>query len=103
MKKILILIPVFNDWKSLQKLIFEINENVNDFKDIRFECLVVNDASKIEKPKFIKPKNFQYFEILNMKENRGHARCNAFGIRYILQNKKFDYLVLMDSDGRQTC
>ena len=34
-----------------------------------------------------------------MKENRGHSRCNAFGIRYITQNEKFDYLILMDGDG----
>ena len=34
-----------------------------------------------------------------MKENRGHARCNAFGIRYINENEKFDNLILMDSDG----
>ena len=34
-----------------------------------------------------------------MKENRGHARCNAFGIRYVFQNKKFDNLILMDGDG----
>ena len=34
-----------------------------------------------------------------MKENRGHARCNAFGLRYIFQNKKFDNLILMDGDG----
>ena len=34
-----------------------------------------------------------------MKENRGHARCNAFGIRYVNENKDFDNLILMDSDG----
>ena len=34
-----------------------------------------------------------------MKENKGHARCNAFGIRYIFQNKEFDNLILMDGDG----
>ena len=38
-------------------------------------------------------------EILNMKENKGHARCNAFGIRYINENKKFDNIILMDGDG----
>ena len=32
MKKIIILIPVFNDWDSLKKLIEEINENIKDFK-----------------------------------------------------------------------
>ena len=34
-----------------------------------------------------------------MRENRGHARCNALGIRHINKNKKFDYVILMDGDG----
>ena len=34
-----------------------------------------------------------------MKENRGHARCNAFGLRYINSNVIFDYVIVMDSDG----
>ena len=34
-----------------------------------------------------------------MKENRGHAKCNAFGIRYVNENEKFDNLILMDGDG----
>ena len=43
MKKIIILIPVFNDWESLDKLMNEINENVKSYKNINFECVVVND------------------------------------------------------------
>ncbi len=97
--KIIILIPVFNDWESLKKLIQEIDKNIKPFKDIIFECLVVNDASTIQQPIINKPSKFNSLEILNMKENRGHARCNAFGIRYIYQNKKFDNLILMDGDG----
>ena len=99
MKKIIILIPVYNDWESLKKLIKEINEIIKDFNDINFECLIVNDCSTIQAPEIIKPNKFKSIEILNMKENRGHARCNAFGIRYIFQNKKFDNLLLMDGDG----
>ena len=99
MKKILILIPVFNDWDSLKKLIEEINQNIKDFKHINFECLIVNDASTIDRPKLIKPNHLKSFEILNMKKNKGHARCNAFGIRHVYQNKQFDYLILMDGDG----
>ena len=99
MKKIIILIPVYNDWESLKKLIKEINKIIKDFNDINFECLIVNDCSTIQVPEIIKPNKFKSIEILNMKENRGHARCNAFGIRYIFQNKKFDNLILMDSDG----
>ena len=99
MKKIVILIPVFNDWESLKKLIVEINENISSFQEIHFECLIVNDASTINQPKLIRPSNIKSLKILDMKENRGHARCNAFGIRHVFQNKDFDYLLLMDGDG----
>ena len=99
MKKIIILIPVFNDWESLKKLLNEIEENVKNIKNILIECLVINDASTIQQPKLIKPKSFQSLKILNMKKNKGHARCNAFGIRFISKNKDFDNLILMDGDG----
>ena len=99
MKKIIILIPVYNDWESLNKLLCEINENIKSFSEINFECLIVNDASTIQPPELKKQSNFWSIELLNMKENRGHARCNAFGIRYVFQNKEFDNLILMDGDG----
>ena len=99
MKKIIILIPVYNDWESLKKLIKEINEIIKDFNDINFECLIVNDCSTIQVPEIIKPNKFKSIEILNMKENRGHARCNAFGVRYVSKNEKFDHLIVMDGDG----
>ena len=99
MKKIIILIPVFNDWDSLVKLINEINENIKNYKNNNFECIIVNDASTIKQPDIVKPSNIESLQILNMKKNKGHARCNAFGIRHIFKNKKFDYLILMDGDG----
>ena len=99
MKKIIILIPVYDDWESLKKLIGEIDKIIKFFNDISFECVIVNDASTTQPSELHKPNNFDSLELLNMKENRGHARCNAFGIRYISQNKKFDNLILMDGDG----
>ncbi len=99
MKKIIILIPIFNDWESLQKLIIEIDKNINGLNNILFECFIINDASSINQPKLKKPENINKLKVLNMKKNRGHARCNAFGIRYIFQKENFDYLILMDGDG----
>ena len=69
MKKIIILIPVFNDWKSLEKLMREINENISEFKNFLFDCVIINDASTIIQPKLVKPSNLKTLEILNMKEN----------------------------------
>ena len=98
MKKIIILIPVFNDWDSLQKLILEINKNIHQINDFEFDCLIVNDGSTIE-PKLTKPSSIKSLKILNMIKNKGHARCNALGIRYVNEHEKFDYLILMDADG----
>ena len=99
MRKILILIPVYNDWDSLKRLIHEINENIKNFDDVNFECLIINDASTTIAPELNKPSKFSSLELFNMKQNKGHSRCNAFGIRYIFKNKKFDNLILMDGDG----
>ena len=99
MKKIIIIIPVFNDWESLEKLILEIDKIIYKLKNVTIECLIINDASTKNQPQFKSPKNFKDIKILNMKKNQGHARCNAFGIRYVFNNKKFDFLILMDGDG----
>ena len=99
MKKIIILLPVYNDWESLTKVLEEINSVIKDIQKYKFECIIVNDSSTIEKPKIIKPKSFNSLKIINMKENRGHARCNAFGLRYINSNETYDYVIVMDSDG----
>ncbi len=99
MRKIIILIPVFNDWESLKKLIREISEIIKEIKDIHIDCLIINDASTINQPSLTKPENIRSIKILNMKKNQGHARCNAFAIRFTNINEKFDNLILMDGDG----
>jgi hypothetical protein len=34
-----------------------------------------------------------------MRENRGHARCIATGMKYIFEKDEFDYVIPMDGDG----
>ena len=99
MNKIIILIPVYNDWDSLKKLLIEINQNIKGLSEFTFDCFVVNDASTVNQPLLNKPSQINSLKILNMEKNRGHARCNAFGVRYIYQNEQFKYLILMDGDG----
>ena len=99
MKKVKILIPVYNDWESLIKLLDEINKVITDIKNTEFDCMIVNDASTIKLPEIKVPKNIKKIEIFNMKQNKGHARCNAFAIRYISKRDDFDHLIIMDGDG----
>ena len=34
-----------------------------------------------------------------MRENRGHTRCIASGLKYVFEKKDFDYVIPMDGDG----
>ena len=97
--KIKILIPVYNDFQSLSKLIVDINSAISNLNE-EFSIIIINDAStekaeinvsNIDKIKSVK--------IINMKENQGHARCIASGMKYIFDNDEFDYLIPMDGDG----
>ena len=99
MKRFKILISVYNDWDSLTKLLDEINKVIADIKNSEFDCMIINDASSIKSPEIKVPKNIKKIEIFNMKQNRGHARCNAFGIRYLSKKDDFDHLIVMDGDG----
>ena len=92
MKKIIILIPVFNDWESLNKLLTEIENTIKNFKNIEFNIIVINDASTMPRPKIKKLLNMKSIKIVNMKKNKGHARCIAFSLRYVCKHNKFDYL-----------
>jgi hypothetical protein len=99
MKKFIILIPIYNDWDSLKKLLDNINENIKDIKNAIFECIVVNDSSTKKNFKIDAKENLKSIKIINMKENRGHQRCTAFGIKYIIKKINFDRVIIMDGDG----
>ena len=99
MKKFIILIPIFNDRESLTKLIEDINFEVKDFTS-HISIIVVNDASSQQIiDNYPNTENINSIEIINMKENRGHARCIASGLKYIFEKKEFDFVIPMDGDG----
>ena len=99
MKKFKILIPCYNDWQSLFKLLNNIDNNITMF-DAEFTVLIVNDCSteKMPKPSF-SFKKIKSIDLINIKKNQGHTRCNATGIKYLSEKKNFDYMILMDGDG----
>ena len=99
MKKIVILMPVYNDWESLVKLLKEINLVIQEIKNYSFSGIIINDFSTVNKPNIVKPQNLKSLKIIDMKKNQGHARCNASGLRHINSHEEYDYVILMDSDG----
>ena len=99
MKKIKILIPVFNDWNSVFQLVDNIDKEISNL-GFEFSIIIVNDGSTQKKPsKDFNLKNISSIKIINMQKNRGHGRCNAAGLKYISENEEFDYVLPMDGDG----
>ena len=97
--KIKILIPIYNDWQSVFKLLENIDSEIESLA-AKVSVLIVNDASTEQRPKInLNLNNLKSIQVINMKENRGHARCNAAGLKYINEKEDFDYVIPMDGDG----
>ena len=99
MIKVKILIPVYNDWQSISKLIDEVN-GLSISSEFEVSMIIVNDASNHDRQEEEKNlDNINSIKILNMKINQGHTRCIATGLKYIYEKGDFDYVIPMDGDG----
>jgi glycosyltransferase involved in cell wall biosynthesis len=97
--KYIVLIPIYNDRESLKKLVENINYEIKDLNH-EISIVVINDASSQQiVDTYPNIENINSIEIINMKENRGHARCIASGLKYIFEKKEFDFVIPMDGDG----
>jgi len=97
MKKYIILIPVFNDWQSVFKLI----ENIDlQIRDETIDVIIVNDASTESfdnnQKQFSK---INSVKIINLIKNGGHRKAIATGLKYCHENLEYDYIIPMDGDG----
>jgi len=99
MKKFIILIPIYNDWKSVFQLLENIDLQIAKW-DAEVLVLIINDGSTEERTVTeLSFKNIKTVRVMNMKQNQGHARCNAAGLKYLTEKEDFDYVILMDGDG----
>ena len=99
MKKFIILVPVYNDWKSVSKLLKEIDLQIIDWES-EVSVLIINDAStEVRLGMDSDFKKIKSLKVLNIKKNQGHARCFATGLKFIIERENFDYVIPMDADG----
>ena len=98
--KHLVLIPVYNDWKSLEKLISKLDFYLSRVKKISHEILIVNDNSSTEPDINCKNlKAIKKIKILYLKKNLGSQKAIAVGLDYLKKDKKNFFVTVMDSDG----
>ncbi len=99
MKKVIILTPVFNDWKSLYKLLKEINVCLKKSSK-NIEILIIDDCSTEKFNKTLKIKgNIKKIKILKLNNNIGSQQAIFKGLKYLYKLKKKGIVAIMDSDG----
>ena len=98
--KILILMPVFNDWPACSQLIQEIDDVVSQHAwDV--QVIAIDDGSiSNEFDPSLKSESLQQVEILRLKRNLGHQRAICIGLSYANENWEGDAIVIMDGDGQ---
>jgi polyisoprenyl-phosphate glycosyltransferase len=99
--KIVILIPTFNDWEALEKLIIRLDDSLVDNCTLA-EIIIVDDASSILIPNnflSLPLKNISQVSVLELKRNLGHQRAIAIGLAYVAANLNCEAVVVMDGDG----
>ena len=97
--KIKILIPVYNDWKSVFKVLDEINNLDLNIK-FKISVIIINDASNHDLPDLENNlEKIDSIKVINMNINQGHTRSIAVGLKYIFDKEDFDYAIPIDGDG----
>lgn len=97
-----ILIPVYDDWPSLQMLLGEVHRAMAQ-QVWRYRILIVDDASPTEMSQTGRtdpyPRNCDGIELLRLRKNLGHQRAIAVGLVSIHLGTRADITVVMDGDG----
>ena len=89
-KKLSIIIPVYNEKRTIEKLLKKINE----LKDINKEIIVVNDASNDGTKLILEENKFFYSLLINHKKNLGKGAAIQSAQKLV----KGDVVLIQDAD-----
>lgn len=100
--EITVLLPVFNDWAALRKLLGPLDAVLAEH-NLPVHVLVVDDGSTQPVPAgplVDQPRAITVVEVLHLRRNLGHQRAIAIGLAYLEAERPASQLVVvMDSDG----
>jgi polyisoprenyl-phosphate glycosyltransferase len=97
----LIIMPVFNDWSSLDPLLGQLDKELSR-KNLKVEILLIDDGSTIKAPASLASAGSEQIskvEILRLKRNLGHQRAIAIALAHIEAKVACQAIVVMDADG----
>lgn len=100
--KVTLVIPVYDDWASLERLLGAIDSQ-SDLESVEFELLVINDGSRgVPPPHFWAANRFRHIRslrLINLICNLGHQRAIAVGLVTAAKELAADGVIVMDGDG----
>ncbi len=91
--KIIIVIPAYNEAKTIGSVVKELNEIINQ----SIEIVVVNDCSNDKTAEIAKNSGAN---VLDLKVNHGYSRAIDKGMDFAVYKLKADYVLTMDADGQ---
>jgi glycosyltransferase involved in cell wall biosynthesis len=105
MKKVRLVVPVFNDWPAFSIFLRELNRAASTFS-VRIAVSAVNDGST-DAPTFspdylLNLNNLESVEIIHLSVNVGHQRAIAIGLCVAVEDDDCDAVLIMDADGEDS-
>lgn len=93
-----VIIPFYNDSKSLNKLLYHINKD-NFFFKKKINVVIINDASTENLHINNRLKNLNKIFVINLKKNIGSQRAIFICLKYLEKLKKRFIISIIDADG----
>ena len=99
MHNYIILIPVYNDWQSLNFLLKNIDKEIS--KKLRKADILIIDDCSTEKININRSdlKNIKKIIVISLKRNVGSQSGIAIGLKYLLKHQNKSVITILDSDG----
>ncbi|MES2459832.1 MAG: glycosyltransferase [Armatimonadota bacterium] len=101
-ERIVVLIPVFNDWSAVTKLLGLLDDEIGKSVYPDVSVLLVDDGSTLPVPEetlAFKAQSLASVEVLALRRNLGHQRAIAIGLTYVCEKLPCRAVVVMDGDG----
>src|SRR5260370_15500721 len=99
--RIVILIPMFNDWDAADLLLSDLDRALAN-SPMSAEVLFIDDGSTLPMPETFARRQFMSLQavgILQLRRNLGHQRAIAVGLFHVYENIPCSAVVVMDADG----
>src|SRR3989304_1605518 len=100
--RIAFLLPVFNDWTPLSRLLSQLDETL-DANGLSADAFVIDDGSYEWAPSdlgSVQRRSLTEIVMVRLRRNLGHQRAIAIGLALVAHKSRYSPVVVMDADGQ---